>query len=119
MLSYYSFLTIHYSLFFSVIHSSDCYHIPATGYRLYSTGALNVVGTEGGCWCSSSYAAGNHDAGDFWSHTSNVNPLNNGNRSNGLPVRCVQHLQAAFTVRAAPANETPRTESDRGVYANL
>ncbi|WP_304952155.1 hypothetical protein [uncultured Alistipes sp.] len=85
------------SFFLSSIPAIATQHLlRATGYRLYSTGALNVVGTEGGSWCSSSYVAGNHNAGDFWFHTGNVNPLNNGNRSNGLPVRCVQHLRAAF-----------------------
>ena len=68
----------------------------ASGYRHYTTGALGVVGTEGGCWCSSPLAASNVNAGDFWFHSSNVNPLNNGERAYALPVRCVQHLRAAF-----------------------
>ncbi|MDE6876221.1 MAG: hypothetical protein K2P00_00120, partial [Alistipes sp.] len=78
-----------------------------------STGALLVVGTEGGSWCSSSYVAGNHNAGDFWFHTGNVNPLNNGNRSNGLPVRCVQHLRAAFPLTGANPLPKPHNEPRR------
>ena len=86
---------------------------PAAGYRDTSTGALLVVGTEGGSWCSSSYVAGNHNAGDFWFHTGNVNPLNNGNRSNGLPVRCVQHLRAAFPLTGANPLPKPHNEPRR------
>ncbi|MDE7005707.1 MAG: hypothetical protein K2O82_04205, partial [Alistipes sp.] len=39
---------------------------------------------------SSSYAAGNINAGFLNFNSGNVNPLNNGNRAAGLSVRCVQ-----------------------------
>ena len=64
---------------------------PASGYRNREAGALMSVGTEGGSWCSSSYVAGSHNAGDFWFRTGRVVPLIGGGRSGGLPVRCVQN----------------------------
>lgn len=73
------------------IHPSDCL-LPATGYRNTSTGALSNVGANGNYWSSSSYAAGNPNAGDLNFNSGAVNPLNNPNRANGLSVRCVQHL---------------------------
>ena len=73
------------------IHPSDCL-LPATGYRNTSTGALSNVGANGNYWSSSSYAAGNPNAGDLNFNSGAVNPLNNTNRANGLSVRCVQHL---------------------------
>ncbi|MDE6711902.1 MAG: hypothetical protein K2J53_05840 [Alistipes sp.] len=44
-------------------------------------------------------------------NSSNVYPLNNNNRANGFPVRCVQHLPRAVfsfsaTFRAAPPSDT-------------
>ena len=57
---------------------------------------MGGIGTEGNYWSSSSYAAGNINAGRLNFNSSNVNPLNTGNRANGFSVRCVQHLQAAF-----------------------
>ncbi|MDE6508542.1 MAG: fibrobacter succinogenes major paralogous domain-containing protein [Alistipes sp.] len=68
---------------------------PATGYRHVTTGALTNVGANGNYWSSSSYSAGNNAAGDLNFNSSNVNPLNNPNRANGLSVRCVQHLRGA------------------------
>ncbi|MDE6070109.1 MAG: fibrobacter succinogenes major paralogous domain-containing protein [Alistipes sp.] len=65
--------------------------VPA-GYRDRTSGALTAVGTEGNYASSSSYAAGNVNAGTLWFGSGNVNPLNNGNRANGRSVRCVQHL---------------------------
>ncbi len=63
---------------------------PAAGYRHRESGALTNVGTEGDWWSSSSYAAGNVNAGFLNIRSGNVNPLNNTNRANGLSVRCVQ-----------------------------
>jgi len=74
-------------------------HSPATGYRRYDTGVLNVVGTEGGCWSSSPLVADDLNAGDFWFRSNNVNPLNNGYRSYAIPVRCVQYLRLLFQGR--------------------
>ncbi|MDE6507877.1 MAG: fibrobacter succinogenes major paralogous domain-containing protein [Alistipes sp.] len=69
---------------------------PAAGYRNRETGALGGIGTEGNVWSSSSYAAGNINAGRLNFNSGNVNPLNTGNRANGFSVRCVQHLQGCF-----------------------
>ncbi|MDE6711903.1 MAG: fibrobacter succinogenes major paralogous domain-containing protein, partial [Alistipes sp.] len=63
----------------------------ATGYRDRTSGALTNVGANGNYWSSSSYCAGNPNAGDLNFTSSNVNPLNNPNRANGLSVRCAQH----------------------------
>jgi len=65
---------------------------PAAGYRTNSTGALTNVGTNGYVYSSSSYAAGDRNAGYLNFNSGNVNPLNGNNRANGFPVRCVQHL---------------------------
>ncbi len=100
-------LAIHPSLaenieHFSAIHPSDCLS-PATGYRHNSTGALTYVGTEGNVWCSSSYYAGNHNAGYLFFRAGDVRPLNGTNRAYGFAVRCVQHLQGYFPQKALPA----------------
>ncbi len=68
----------------------------AAGYRLNSSGALTNVGTNGYVWSSSSYYAGNNNAGYLNFNSGAVNPLNNANRANAFSVRCVQHLSAAF-----------------------
>ncbi len=79
-----------------IIHSSDCFSCPpAAGYRSNASGALTNVGTEGLYWSSSSYAAGNINAGNLNFNSGNVNPLNGNNRANGFSVRCVQHLRGA------------------------
>ena len=49
---------------------------------------MTAVGTNGYAWSSSSYAAGNLNAGNLNFNSGNVNPLNGNNRA----VRCVQHL---------------------------
>ena len=71
--------------------------MPAAGYRHESSGGLANVGTWGLCHASSSYAAGNHNAGFLDFNASNVYPLNNANRAAALSVRCVQHLQGCFS----------------------
>ncbi|MDE6374572.1 MAG: fibrobacter succinogenes major paralogous domain-containing protein [Alistipes sp.] len=71
--------------------------LPVSGYRNYTSGALGGVGTEGSSWSSAPYAAGNPNVGRILFQAGGVNPLNNTNRSFGFPVRCVQHLRAAFT----------------------
>ena len=87
-------------------------HTPASGYRTNTTGALTVVGTEGGCFCSSSSAAGAINAGGPWFGAGRVNPQHTHNRGNALTVRCVQHLQAAFfKVNFAIEREQSRTRS--------
>ncbi|MDE5708266.1 MAG: hypothetical protein K2I32_02255 [Alistipes sp.] len=68
----------------------------ASGYRNLTSGALTNVGTEGGCLSSSPSAAGSVTASGPWFNSGNVNPFNSHNRGHGIPVRCVQYLQAAF-----------------------
>ncbi|MCM1150829.1 MAG: fibrobacter succinogenes major paralogous domain-containing protein [Alistipes sp.] len=65
----------------------------ASGYRHRETGALTNVGANGDYWSSSPAAAGNANGGFLWFTASNMHPLQNDNRANGLTVRCVQHLQ--------------------------
>ncbi|WP_304582422.1 hypothetical protein [uncultured Alistipes sp.] len=69
------------------------------------------VGTRGLVYASSSYAAGNHNAGFLDFNASNVYPLNNANRAAALSVRCVQHLHGCFqgeksNVKAADTAKT-------------
>lgn len=68
---------------------------PAAGWRHAETGALTEVGDRGLYWSSSSYAAGDRNAGFLDLRPSLVNPQNNGWRAGGKSVRCVQHLRAA------------------------
>ena len=87
----------HVSLFIrkellSVIQSSDCALVAAAGNRNRETGALDVVGSNGYAWSSSTYASGNINAGNLRFIAGEVQPLNGNNRANGFPVRCVQHL---------------------------
>ncbi|MEZ3441109.1 MAG: hypothetical protein K1V82_05690, partial [Alistipes sp.] len=53
---------------------------------------MTYVGTEGNVWCSSSYYAGNHNAGYLFFRAGDVRPLNGTNRAYGFAVRCRQHL---------------------------
>ncbi|MDE5623124.1 MAG: DUF4906 domain-containing protein [Alistipes sp.] len=69
--------------------TSKTSYYPATGYRNYSTGALESVGTYGFYWSSSSYSAGSYYAGNLCFHSGNVSPLYNLVRAYGFPVRCV------------------------------
>ncbi len=66
------------------------FYTPAAGYRNRESGALTNVGSNGYYWSSSSYAAGNINAGNLNFNSGNVYPLNNNNRANGFSVRCVQ-----------------------------
>jgi hypothetical protein len=56
---------------------------------------LTSVGTSGFAWSSSPNASGSVNAGNLGFDATVVNPLNNNNRANGFPVRCVQHLRRA------------------------
>ncbi len=96
----------------------------AAGYRNNATGALDVVGTNGYCWSSSSYNAGNNNAGMLNFNSGNVNPLNGGNRAIARAVRCVQHLPGisdadrTMRIRTAPYDpewQGPRFQPERSV----
>ena len=67
----------------------------ASGNRNYTSGALNNVGTWGGCW-SSSPVSGSANASNMEFYSTYVRPEQSNNRANGFTVRCVQHLQAVF-----------------------
>ena len=67
--------------------------LEAAGFRLDSSGALASVGAGGWCWSSSSYAAGNVNAGSLSFSTSGVNPLYYNSRAHGFSVRCVRNRQ--------------------------
>ena len=95
---------------------------PASGYRTRETGGLTNVGTNGYSWSSSAYAAGSATSGGLNFNSSNVNPLNSfSGRALAFPVRCVQHLQAAFPknkgacIKQAPSfiGRGLNTDSDR------
>ncbi|GHV36410.1 hypothetical protein FACS1894178_7590 [Bacteroidia bacterium] len=63
--------------------------MPAAGYRNYSDGSLNNVGTNGNYW--SSTPNGSENAYNLNFNSSNAN-TNNNNRKNGQSVRCVAEL---------------------------
>lgn len=69
---------------------SDCPVFPASGARHRENGGLFVVAGDADCWSSSSAGKGSINGTNLYSNVSNVHPLNNGNRGNGIPVRCVQ-----------------------------
>ncbi len=58
----------------------------ASGNRNRTSGALNNVGSNGYYWSS---APSGTNARNLNFNSSNVNPLNDNNRANGFPVRCV------------------------------
>ena len=62
----------------------------AAGYRHCESGDLTSVGGSGNYWSSSSYAAGNINAGYLGFNSGLVYPLGNASRAGGLSVRCVQ-----------------------------
>ena len=67
--------------------------LPAAGCRDRSTGALTNVGTYGYYWSSSSYAAGNRNAGSLSFHSGAVYPLYYNYRAYAFSVRCVRNRQ--------------------------
>ena len=66
---------------------------PASGYRSYSTGAVNYVGSYGYFWSAVPYST--NYGRSLYFNSSYINPLNNNNRSNGFAVRPVQEFTAA------------------------
>lgn len=75
------------------VSSKQAALIPASGNRNNSNGGLNNVGSNGYYWSASPNSATNGYNLNF--NSTNVNPSNNNNRTNGFPVRCVR----AFTPR--------------------
>lgn len=74
--------------------SSDIYnkwlYFPASGYRNYSNGGANNVGSYGYCWSAVPNNQNNGRNLNF--NSSNVNPLNNNNRAYGFGVRLPKNL---------------------------
>ena len=70
---------------------------PASGYRTYTSGDLTNVGTGGYCWSSTPVSASNPIAGAMAFLSGLVYPLHSADCAYAFPVRCVQHLQAAFS----------------------
>ena len=66
---------------------------PASGYRSYSAGTVSYVGSGGYFWSAVPNSTNNGRNLNF--NSSNINPLNNNNRSNGFAVRPVQEFTAA------------------------
>lgn len=65
---------------------------PASGYRLNGSGGFNNVSSAGYSWSSSAYGLGSYSTHAAYLNMNSTwdNPLNNGNRTYGFPVRCVQ-----------------------------
>ena len=61
--------------------------LTAAGNRNNSTGAMNNVGSNGNYWSRTRYD--NTNAYNLNFNSSNVNPANNNNRTNGFTIRCV------------------------------
>lgn len=72
-------------------HESSIF-LPASGYRVCTTGALTYVGAYGDYW-SSSPQSGSTNAGHLGFHSGGVNPLYSYPRAYGFPVRCVRNRQ--------------------------
>ncbi|MCC8146604.1 MAG: hypothetical protein LIO93_09250 [Bacteroidales bacterium] len=62
--------------------------LPAAGIR-NNNGNLNNVGTNGNYWSST---VSSTNAYNLNFNSTNINPANNNNRSNGMSVRCVSEL---------------------------
>ncbi|MDD3211528.1 MAG: hypothetical protein PHH34_10345, partial [Bacteroides graminisolvens] len=63
-------------------------YYPASGYRYYSTGAFNVVGTYGFYWSASPNSTYGYSL--YFNSSGSVNPADNNLRAYGFSVRCVQ-----------------------------
>ena len=68
------------------------YFFPASGYRNYSDGSLRDSGAEGDGWTSASSGSN----ASYLRFLSDIAHVNNNNRGNGFPVRCVQASAAVF-----------------------
>lgn len=78
---------------FSPVHSlSDCYLMPAAGFRSRETGRFANVGAGSNYWSSSPVSAVVGEGSAFNFTGSSVNPFGTPGRAWGNSVRCVQHL---------------------------
>jgi uncharacterized protein (TIGR02145 family) len=67
--------------------------MPAAGNRNNSNGSLNNQGSNGNYWSSTPNGS---NAYNLNFNSSNVNPGNNNNRSNGFSVRCVVEINISL-----------------------
>ena len=81
---------------------------PASGFRNYSDGMLYSSGAEGDGWTSASSGSN----ASYLRFLSGIAHVNNNNRGNGLPVRCVQ---ASASVFASGVNNNEIINADEGV----
>ena len=72
------------------IYTIKWLYFPASGYRNYSNGGANNVGSYGYCWSAVPNNQNNGRNLNF--NSSNVNPLNNNNRAYGFGVRSSQEF---------------------------
>jgi uncharacterized protein (TIGR02145 family) len=63
---------------------------PAAGYRLYSNGSFDFVGTRGFYWSASPFSSTSNNASDVGFHDSLISVNDYFYRASGLSVRCVQ-----------------------------
>ena len=87
--------------------------LPAAGLRNNNSGQFANTSTNGYYWSSSPNYGGNRNAGNLNFNASNVNPLNNNNRSNGFPVRCVRASAGLFFIPHRTVHGPPRPVEHR------
>ena len=68
---------------------------PASGLRWRVDAALTNIGTNGYNWTSSSAGASSVNGTNLDTNSTWINPLNNNNRGNAFPIRCVQEFAMA------------------------
>ena len=77
---------------FFPVHSFQRLLFPAAGYRNGLDGRVNNVGWGCYAWSASPYSATSQNGGFLNTNSNWVNPVNNTNRSNAFPVRCVREI---------------------------
>ena len=112
------------------IHSETALK-PAAGYLNNDSGALNNVGSNGNFWSASPNPNNNNAYNLNFNPNGNVNPVNNNNRSNGFPVRCLQAsddsgsslltdlFTAYFCARRNKRNTSAQVRFERNLSDNL
>ncbi len=66
--------------------------MPASGYRNWETGRLDLIGAHGNYWASSSFMPGSYYGTGIFLASLYCFPLDGTPRAFGFSVRCVQHL---------------------------
>ena len=81
---------------FPVSFSKRPLTVSASGYRLYTSGAVASVGLSGFSWSSTPGAAGSVYAGRLSFVAASLSPLDHNVRVYGFPVRCVRAFTATW-----------------------